>query len=161
MLTDKPADATDRLVEPDPRFRLTFADNTRGQGDDDGQFNGTGVMNSATLNRVSLTMEIKFLNPDQEFEVVDAMFGDKVNEQVIRDVIELGNMLRRAQREHQLSLAFSLRTIKSLLTKAYNYRTLGVDGIERAFHESYYNLLPTDEEQAAADNFYNMVFGSY
>lgn len=161
MLTDKPGDANDRLVEPDPRFRLTFADNTRGQGDEDGRFNGTGVMNTATLNRVGLTLEIKYLKPEQELTVLQAEFGKQFNERVLKDIIELANLLRRAMGEHQVSLAFSLRSIKSVLSKAYNYRTMGVAGIKRAFAEGYTNLLPTTDEQDAADNFYNMVFGTY
>jgi len=161
MLTDKPGDASERLVEPDPRFRLTFADNTRGQGDDDGRFNGTGVMNTATLNRVSLTLEIKYLRPEQELQVLRAGFGKQFSERVLKDIIELANLLRRAMGEHQVSLAFSLRSIESVLEKAYNYRTMGVAGIKRAFAEGYTNLLPNSDEQDAADNFYNMVFGTY
>jgi len=161
MLTDKPAEAGDRLVTPDPRFRLTFADNTRGQGDENGLFNGTGVMNTATLNRVGLTREIKYLTPDQEFEVLNHKFGKKISERVLRDIITLGGLLRRAMGEGQISLAFSLRSMESVCNKAYNYRTQGVGGIRRAFYDGYANLLPNEEEQGAADNFYEMVFGSY
>lgn len=162
MLTDKPAEAGERLVDPDPRFRLTFADNTRGQGDDDGAFTGTGVMNTATLNRVGLTIEIKWLHEADEFEVLKAKHGDRVNERVLKDVINLATLLRKAGREHQLSLAFSLRTIDSMLRKAYNYRTQPVKAaLEDGFAEAYANLLPNDEEQGAALNLFEMTFGSY
>lgn len=161
MLTDKPATAGERLVEPDPRFRLTFADNTRGQGDENGLFTGTGVMNTATLNRVGCTREIKYLTPDQELGVLAHKFGDRVSERVLRDIIELGGLLRRAMAEGQISLAFSLRSMESVCNKAYTYRTLGVAGIRRAFNDGYANLLPNEAEQSAALNFYQMVFGQY
>lgn len=159
MLTDKPAEAGERLVEPDPRFRLTFADNTRGQGDDNGQFNGTGVMNSATLNRVGLTLEIEFLPEHKEVAVLKGKFGDRIHESIFKEVVSLASLLRRAQREHQLSLAFSLRTIGSMLNKAYNYRSEGdTEALRRGFNEAYANLLPTSDEQGAAVNFFDMTF---
>jgi len=161
MLTDKPAAAGERLVTPDPAFRLTFADNTRGQGDDNGMFNGTGIMNTATLNRVGTTREIKYLTPEQEYGVLAHKFGEKISERVLRDIIELGGLLRRAMGEGQISLAFSLRSMESVCNKAYTYRTQGVSGIYRAFCDGYANLLPNEDEQGAAQNFYQMVFGSY
>ena len=162
MLTDKPATAGERLVEPDPRFRMTYADNTRGQGDDNGNFNGTGVMNTATLNRVGLTMEVKFLEFGQELELLTNKWGSKVHDDVLQDTLRLADLLRKAMREDQISLSFSLRSIESVLTKAHNYRTLPVkDCMFRAFNEGYANLLPNDDEYGAAVNFFEMVFGQY
>lgn len=162
MLTDKPASAGERLVTPDPRFRLTFADNTRGQGDDSGQFNGTGVMNTATLNRIGLTLEIEYLTPAQELLVLKTKFGKKVHETVLKDIVSLGSSLRRALAEDQLSLAFSLRNVESVIKKAYNYRTLPLgDALRRGFMEGYVNLLPNSDEQGAAIEFFNLTFSSY
>ena len=162
MLTDKPGTAGERLVDPDPRFRMTLADNTRGQGDDNGSFNGTGVMNTATLNRIGTTLEVKFLEYSDEVSLLETKFGDRVHSEILNDIVRLADMLRKAQAEDQLSLAFSLRSISSVLNKAYNYRNMNVtDAMERAFNEGYANLLPNDEEQGAANNFFNMVFGSY
>lgn len=162
MLTDKPAEAGDRLVIPDPRFRLTFADNTRGQGDDRGQFNGTGIINTATLNRVGLTLEIFYLQPKHELQVLQAQFGKKIHETVLKDIIIVANSLRKAMRGDQISLAFSLRSIKNVLTKAYNYRTLPVDeALRRGFAEGYANLLPNDDERDAAFEIFNLTFSTY
>jgi len=162
MLTDKPATAGERLVEPDPRFRMTYADNTRGQGDDTGQFNGTGVMNTATLNRVGLTLEVKFLEFSQELALLISKYGDRVHNELLQDTLRLADLLRKAMREDQLSLSFSLRSIDSMLTKAYNYRTMPAgDAMLRAFQEGYANLLPNDDEYSAALNFFTMVFDSY
>ena len=162
MLTDKPATAGERLVEPDPRFRLTYADNTRGQGDDTGQFNSTGIMNTATLNRVGLTLEIKFLSFDQEVEVVTEKFGDRIHEDIIGDTVRLAQLLREGMSKDQISLSFSLRSIESMLNKAYNYRTMDPkDALFRAFSEGYANLLPNDDEAGAAENFFGMVFSDY
>lgn len=161
MLTDKPAEAGERLVTPDPRFRLTFADNTRGQGDS-GRFNGTGIMNTATLNRINLTLEIKYLKPDQELSVLIAKFGDRIGERVLKDIITVANSLRRAMAKDEISLAFSLRSIQNVLNKAYNYRTMNPgDALRRGFMEGYANLLPNDDEQGAALEIFKLTFGSY
>ncbi len=162
MLTDKPATAGERLIDPDPRFRLTYADNTRGQGDDTGQFNSTGIMNTATLNRVGLTLEIKFLDFDQEVEVITTKFGDRIHADIIADTVRLAQMLREGMAKDQISLSFSLRSIESMLNKAHNYRTMSAqDALFRAFKESYANLLPNDDEFGYAENWFGMVFSDY
>lgn len=162
MLTAKPATAGERLIDPDPRFRLTYADNTRGQGDDNGNFNGAGVMNTATLNRVGTTLEIKYLPKDKEMLVLKNIFGDQYEDEVLDDMCELARLLREAQASDNISLAFSLRSIESVLRKAWNYRTMGAfDALLRGFKEGYANLLPTDDENGAALNFFDMTFGAY
>ena len=162
MLTDMPANAGERLVEPDPRFRLTYADNTRGQGDDNGQFNGTGVMNTATLNRVGLTLEIKFLKFEQELGVLKNMFGNRIGEKLLKDTVRLAELLRKGMRQDEISLSFSLRSIESFLTKAYNYRSMKPkDGLRRAFKEGWANLLPNDDELDAAMIQFSLIFDNY
>jgi cobaltochelatase CobS len=159
MLTDKPATAGERLVTPDPRFRLTFADNTTGQGDNNGLFTGTGIMNTATLNRVGLTLEIDYLPPLHEAKVL-AEAHPKVHARVIETVTSLAHLLRKAMKEGQISLAFSLRTEHSMLRKAVNYRYKGaIPALRRAFDEAYTNLLPSEDERQASINFFDLTIG--
>lgn len=162
MLTDKPGHAEDRLVTPDPRFRLSFADNTRGQGDESGNHTGTGVINTALLNRIGTTIEIGYLPRSQEIALLSRKFGDRYKPELFEAVRDVAEQLRKAQAKGEISLAFSLRSINSMLTKFWHLKSerhwRSTAALRHAFDLAYANLLPTDEEQGAARNMFSMVF---
>jgi cobaltochelatase CobS len=59
-----------RVVHPCPMFRMVATDNTRGQGDDMGAYQGARPQSSAFLDRFTVWIEFEYMKPAEEAELV-------------------------------------------------------------------------------------------
>lgn len=60
----------DRLVQPDPMFRMFGTGNTVGQGDEHGMYQGARPQSMAFLDRFTIWMEIKYLSQKEREDLV-------------------------------------------------------------------------------------------
>jgi hypothetical protein len=65
-----------RVIHPAPGFNIIATANTKGQGDNEGKFVGTNVLNEAFLERFSLTFEQPYPSKAQEGKIVDKLFSN-------------------------------------------------------------------------------------
>jgi len=156
LLSDKPGTAEERQVDPDPRFRLMMADNTKGQGDTTASFSGTNVMNTATLNRIGTVVEMSWLPPNIEAIVLGKMFPD-FTATILQRLVAFAGVIRSAKSKGQVSLPFSLRTLEAWLMKMQYVKTDSVqDALLQTLATTYTSLLPDDDEAGAVTNLYDM-----
>lgn len=156
LLSDMPGTAEERQVEPDPRFRLAMADNTKGQGDSTASFSGTNIMNTATLNRIGTVIEMTWLPADIEALVLNKMYPE-LTTAITAKLVGFANMVRSAKAKGQVSLPFSLRTLESWLSKLRYVKTNDIqEALVQTLAGTYTNLLPDDEEMGAINNLYQM-----
>jgi cobaltochelatase CobS len=103
-----------RVVIPQPSFRLFATANTAGLGDASGQFQGTVAINQAQLDRWQLIARLGWPQPAAEQHLlrsrVPVLAQPGYQSQVIA-MVELAGLLRTAQADGQLSVAMSPRTL--------------------------------------------------
>jgi hypothetical protein len=64
-----------RIIKPKAGFNIIATANTKGQGDDEGKFVGTNVLNEAFLERFSLTFEQEYPSKTQEYKIGKKLFS--------------------------------------------------------------------------------------
>lgn len=65
-----------RVIYPKEGFNIIATANTKGQGDTDGKFVGTNVLNEAFLERFSLTFEQPYPSRSQEEKILSKLFSE-------------------------------------------------------------------------------------
>lgn len=152
LLADKPGTPEDRMVNRDPRFRLAFADNTKGLGDLSGNHAGTNTMNTATIDRFATSIHLDYLPSAHEVEMIRGKFP-KVDKKIIEKVVQFASQVRTSHIQGELSLTLSPRSVMSIVQKLSYH-----GNIQRAVEVSYYQKLEEDSERDAVARLFNTVF---
>lgn len=97
-------------------FRVISTSNTKGQGDDCGQYAGTHVVNVATLNRFACVIEMTFPPRDQEIAIAQAKSG--ISKEDASKIIEIASFVRRGFDNEETSFIFSTRNVVDIATLA-------------------------------------------
>jgi nitric oxide reductase NorQ protein len=90
------------------------ADNTGGFGDVTGQYEGTGMLNRATLDRFGLFVGFDYLETEAEIRVLSAKTG--ISTKRARHLVKFANLTRVKATEGGLSHALGLRRLMALAT---------------------------------------------
>ena len=61
----------DRLVQPDPMFRMFGTGNTVGQGDEEGMYQGARPQSLAFLDRFTVWATVEYLSPNQREKLIE------------------------------------------------------------------------------------------
>lgn len=152
FLKEMPGTSTDKTIVPDEGFRIICAGNTVGQGDDSGDFSGTSVQNSATLDRFSTTIVLQYLTKAHEVNVITSK--SKINKTVAKKMVDLAELIRNAKRQMQVNLTMSPRTLINWGRKVELYD----NNVRMAFDIAFYDKL-RDSDKKAIDELYTKVFG--
>ena len=99
------------VLQPHKHFRLFATANTLGLGNMHNLYQGTNVLNQAQLDRWSLVVNLNFLSPEQELQIV-ALHSDLPSER-LQQMIALANLTRQAFEMGDLSSLMSTRTVIS------------------------------------------------
>lgn len=74
-LVIKDAPPEHRVVRPHPNFRIIGTGNTNGSGDETGLYQGTNVLNAANFERFGIVLEVTYMDPEKEAEVLIKQAG--------------------------------------------------------------------------------------
>ena len=126
-------------VAPDVVFIL--ADNTAGYGDENGLYEGTRVMNKATLDRMALTIPMAYLSVGQETKAIVARSGicsgDAAN------IANFAKLTRNKSAAGDLSHGLGIRRLIALATQI----AAGAD-VNEAFQMCCILAAPYDDREA-------------
>ena len=147
---------SNKVITPNPHFRLFATANTVGLGDTTGLYHGTQQINQGQMDRWSIVSTLNYLPHEDEVRIILAKQKDYQNpegEKQIDQMVRLADMTRKGFLAGDLSTVMSPRTV---LTWAENARIF--NDITLAFRLSFLNKC--DEiERPTLTEYYQRVFG--
>jgi cobaltochelatase CobS len=147
-----------RVIRPNPYFRLFSTTNTIGLGDTTGLYHGTQQINQAQMDRWSVVTTLNYLAHDVEQEIVMAKAPNYAKtpegKRTIAAMVRVADMTRNAFMNGDISTVMSPRTV---ITWAQNAEIFGGD-VGMAFRLTFLNKC--DElERATVAEFFQRAFG--
>ncbi|WP_156839363.1 cobaltochelatase subunit CobS [Novosphingobium aquimarinum] len=142
-----------RVIRPDPGFRLFATANTVGLGDTSGLYHGTQAINQGQMDRWNMVVGLNYLAQSVEQEIVAAKVPD-VSPKLIADMVKVADLSRQGFINGDISTVMSPRTV---ITWAQNTRIFNDAGF--AFRLSFLNKCDETERMLVAE-YYQRVFGS-
>ncbi|MEO1967647.1 MAG: cobaltochelatase subunit CobS [Sphingomonadaceae bacterium] len=142
-----------RVIRPDPNFRLFATANTVGLGDTSGLYHGTQAINQGQMDRWNIVVGLNYLPAETEQSIVEAKNPD-TDPAVIANMIKVADLSRQGFINGDISTVMSPRTV---ITWAQNYAIFKDVGF--AFRLSFLNKCDEEERMLVAE-YYQRVFGT-
>jgi cobaltochelatase CobS len=142
-----------RVIRPNPFFRLFATANTVGLGDTSGLYHGTQAINQAQLDRWNIVVALNYLPAQVESEIVLAKVSDTAPEMVAQ-MVKVADLTRQGFINGDISTVMSPRTV---ITWAQNTSIFKDPGF--AFRLSFLNRCDETERMLVAE-YYQRVFGT-
>ncbi|MXP27240.1 cobaltochelatase subunit CobS [Porphyrobacter algicida] len=142
-----------RVIRPDPNFRLFATANTVGLGDTSGLYHGTQAINQGQMDRWNIVVGLNYLPAETEQSIVEAKNPD-TDTAVIANMIKVADLSRQGFINGDISTVMSPRTV---ITWAQNYAIFNDVGF--AFRLSFLNKCDEEERMLVAE-YYQRVFGT-
>ena len=147
-----------RVIRPNPWFRLFSTTNTIGLGDTTGLYHGTQQINQGQMDRWSIVTTLNYLAHDVEAEIVLAKapnFGKTAEgKRTVAAMVRVADMTRNAFMNGDISTVMSPRTV---ITWAQNTEIFFGD-IALAFRLTFLNKCDELERPTVAE-FFQRAFG--
>ena len=146
-----------RVIQPNPWFRLFSTTNTIGLGDTTGLYHGTQQINQGQMDRWSIVTTLNYLAHDVEAEIVLAKspsYQTAEGKRTINAMVRVADMTRNAFMNGDISTVMSPRTV---ITWAQNAEIFGGD-IGLAFRMTFLNKCDELERGTVAE-FFQRAFG--
>ena len=147
---------TNRVIHPNPSFRLFATANTVGLGDTTGLYHGTQQINQGQMDRWSVVATLNYLPHEDEVAIILAKqkdYDNKEGRQQIEQMVRMADLTRKGFMAGDLSTVMSPRTV---LTWAENARIF--NDITLGFRLSFLNKCDEVERPTLAE-YYQRVFG--
>jgi cobaltochelatase CobS len=147
-----------RVIRPNPYFRLFSTTNTIGLGDTTGLYHGTQQINQGQMDRWSIVTTLNYLAHDVEAEIVLAKspsYDTVEGKRIISSMVRVADMTRNAFMNGDISTVMSPRTV---MTWAQNAEIFGGD-VAMAFRLTFLNKCDELERPTVAE-FYQRAFGA-
>ena len=141
-----------KVITPDPHFRLFATSNTVGLGDTSGLYHGTQAINQAQMDRWNIVVALNYLEQDVELEIVKSKVPE-MDDQIIANMIKVADFSRQGFINGDISTVMSPRTV---MTWAQNHEIFNSPGF--AFRLSFLNKCDEAERMLVAE-YYQRVFG--
>ncbi|RDC60448.1 Cobaltochelatase [Alteripontixanthobacter maritimus] len=142
-----------RVIRPDPHFRMFATSNTVGLGDTSGLYHGTQAINQGQMDRWNIVVGLNYLPADVEQEIILSK-NPKADTKQVADMIKVADMTRQGFINGDISTVMSPRTV---ITWAQNTDIFGDVGF--AFRLSFLNKCDEAERMLVAE-YYQRVFGT-
>ncbi|MFZ5616358.1 MAG: cobaltochelatase subunit CobS [Pseudomonadota bacterium] len=145
-----------KVLHPNPWFRLFATTNTIGLGDTTGLYHGTQQLNQGQLDRWSIVTTLNYLPHDEEVEIVIAkvpLYNSKEGRQAIGAMVRVADMTRNAFINGDLATVMSPRTVITWAQNAEIFQDIGY-----AFRVTFLNKCDELERPTVAE-FYQRAFG--
>jgi cobaltochelatase CobS len=142
-----------RVIRPNPFFRLFATANTVGLGDTSGLYHGTQTINQGQMDRWNIVVGLNYLPQTVEQEIV----GKKVpgtGDKLVADMVKVADLTRQGFVNGDISTVMSPRTV---ITWAQNTAIFKDAGF--AFRLSFLNKCDETERMLVAE-YYQRVFGT-
>jgi cobaltochelatase CobS len=146
-----------RVIRPNPWFRLFATSNTVGLGDTTGLYHGAQQINPAQLDRWSIVTTLNYLDHDVEAGIVAAKvpeWADAEGRRKIAAMVRVADMTRNAFMNGDISTVMSPRTV---ITWAQNAIIFDGD-LALSFRLTFLNKCDELERPTIAE-FYQRAFG--
>ena len=145
-----------RVIRPNPWFRLFATANTVGLGDTTGLYHGTQQINQGQMDRWNIVATLNYLPHAQETAIVLAKTGvadgDKAGRKRVEAMVALADLTRAGFIAGDISTVMSPRTV---ITWAENARIFGDVGF--AFRLTFLNKCDEAERSTVAE-YYQRCF---
>ena len=142
-----------RVIRPNPWFRLFSTANTVGLGDTTGLYHGTQQINQGQMDRWSVVTTLNYLPAETETDIV-AKKAPELDRKTIANMVKVADMTRQGFIAGDISTVMSPRTV---LTWAQNAAIFG-GNLGFAFRVSFLNKCD-EAERALVAEYYQRVFG--
>jgi cobaltochelatase CobS len=145
-----------RVIRPNPHFRLFATANTVGLGDTSGLYHGTQQINQGQMDRWNIVVTLNYLPAATEAQIVLAKSGeyDKPGgKETVDNMVRVADLTRKGFVSGDISTVMSPRTV---ITWAQNALIFGDVGF--AFRLSFLNKCD-EAERALVAEYYQRVFG--
>ncbi len=145
-----------RVIAPNPYFRLFATTNTIGLGDTTGLYHGTQQINQGQMDRWSIVTTLNYLPHEEEAAIVSAKlpsYASKDGRKTLDAMVRVADMTRNALMNGDVSTVMSPRTV---ITWAQNAEIFGDIGY--AFRVTFLNKCDELERPLVAE-FYQRAFG--
>lgn len=148
MLDEKPGSIEEKRAMPRKEFRILGTDNTKGTGDDLDKYAAGQMQDTSSLDRFGITVEVGYLKPAVELEILKKMFPT-LDEKNLTKMVAFANLVRTAfVKNSDLSLTMSMRGL-SVTGKMMGH---GLK-LSAALQLAYINKLGDDSEVRTAMGF--------
>lgn len=145
-----------RVIRPNPFFRLFATANTIGLGDTTGLYHGTQQINQGQMDRWNIVATLNYLPHEQEANIIMSKMGatkeDKEATQMINSMVALANLTRAGFSTGEISTVMSPRTV---ITWAENFEIF--KNLELAFRLTFLNKCDEAERPTVAE-YYQRCF---
>ena len=146
-----------RVLKPNPFFRLFATTNTIGLGDTTGLYHGTQQINQGQMDRWSIVTTLNYLDFEKEKEIMLAKvpaFNTKEKEEIIELMIKVADLTRKGMANGDISTVMSPRTV---LTWAQNAEIFD-HNYALSFNLTFLNKCDESEKQIISE-YYQRCFG--
>ncbi|MBV9528341.1 AAA family ATPase, partial [Sphingomonas sp.] len=145
-----------RVIRPNPWFRLFATTNTVGLGDTTGLYHGTQAINQGQMDRWNIVTTLNYLPAQVEAQIVLAKSGeydDPGGKATVDKMVKVAELSRQGFINGDISTVMSPRTVISWAQNAHIFGDLGY-----AFRVSFLNKCDETERPLIAE-YYQRVFG--
>ena len=142
-----------RVIRPNPWFRLFSTANTVGLGDTSGLYHGTQAINQGQMDRWNIVVGLNYLAAEVESQIVLSK-TEGMDEKLVGDMVKVADLTRQGFINGDISTVMSPRTV---ITWAQNTAIFKDPGF--AFRLSFLNKCDETERMLVAE-YYQRVFGT-
>ncbi|MEO0464492.1 MAG: cobaltochelatase subunit CobS [Pseudomonadota bacterium] len=141
-----------RVITPNPNFRLFATTNTVGLGDTSGLYHGTQAINQAQMDRWNVVVALNYLAPEVEQNIVKSKTPE-TDDATIANMIKVADLTRQGFMNGDISTVMSPRTVMTWAQNAQIFGSLGF-----SFRLSFLNKCD-EAERTLVSEYYQRVFG--
>ena len=123
QLDDMPGDLKDKQIHADARTRMVLCDNVVGTGDGADRYAATMIQDSSTLNRIDLVLELGYLTPKSETDMLTNRFS-YIPPEKAQKAVQLANLIRDAYSKYQIGVTMSPRNLMAWLRDCIRYQVI-------------------------------------
>ena len=145
-----------KVIRPNPSFRLFATANTIGLGDTTGLYHGTQQINQGQMDRWNIVATLNYLPHDAEVQIVLAKtpgFNTKDGKQMLSSMVDVAELTRTGFMGGDISTVMSPRTVISWAENYAIFKDLGY-----AFRVTFLNKCD-ETERATIAEYYQRCFG--
>ena len=144
-----------KVITPNPLFRIFGTCNTLGTGDISGLYHGTQNLNQGQLDRWNIFTTLNFMSPETEVNIIKNKLG-KTTKKIkddINNMVKLANLVRKSFSTNDISTIISPRTS---IIWAQNIEIF--ENTELAFKLTFYNKCNEGDKKIISE-LYQRCFG--